>query len=63
MQAAGPQGPLPASQETISSLERFTFDEKTLGELPAPPYSSHQPRASTRTAPCVWTTSRSATRR
>ncbi len=36
MQAAGPQGPLPASQETISSLERFTFDEKTLGKLPAP---------------------------
>ncbi|KLT39629.1 hypothetical protein CC85DRAFT_184338 [Cutaneotrichosporon oleaginosum] len=30
MQAAGPQGPLPASQETIRSLERFTFDEKTL---------------------------------
>ncbi|BEJ12569.1 hypothetical protein CspHIS471_0210290 [Cutaneotrichosporon sp. HIS471] len=34
MQAAGPQGPLPASQETIRSLERFTFDEKTLAASP-----------------------------
>ncbi|GMK59239.1 hypothetical protein CspeluHIS016_0702540 [Cutaneotrichosporon spelunceum] len=34
MQAAGPQGPLPASQDTIRGLERFTFDEKTLAESP-----------------------------
>jgi E3 ubiquitin-protein ligase RNF115/126 len=31
MQAAGPQGPLPASDIVIEGLPRFTFDEKSLG--------------------------------
>lgn len=31
MQAAGPQGPLPAPDSVIDALPRFTFDEKTLG--------------------------------
>lgn len=35
MQATGPQGPLPASRETIDHLERFTFTEKTLGKRPS----------------------------
>ncbi|KAL7422499.1 hypothetical protein Q5752_003147 [Cryptotrichosporon argae] len=30
MQAAGPQGPLPASDVVIEGLPRFTFDEKSL---------------------------------
>jgi len=33
MQAAGPQGPLPASDEVIEGLPKFTFDEQTLGRL------------------------------
>lgn len=33
MQAAGPQGPLPATDAVIEGLPRFTFNDKTLGEL------------------------------
>lgn len=32
MQAAGPQGPLPAPNDVIASLPRFTFDEASLKE-------------------------------
>jgi hypothetical protein len=32
MQAAGPQGPLPASDVVIEGLPRFKVDEKALGE-------------------------------
>lgn len=32
MQAAGPQGPLPAPNDVIDSLPRFTFDETSLKE-------------------------------
>ena len=32
MQAAGPQGPLPASDVVIEGLPRFKLTEETLGE-------------------------------
>jgi E3 ubiquitin-protein ligase RNF115/126 len=33
MHAAGPQGPLPASDIVIEGLPRLTFTEESLGEL------------------------------
>lgn len=33
MHAAGPQGPLPATDAVIEGLPRFNFDEKSLGRL------------------------------
>lgn len=33
MHAAGPQGPLPATDAVIEGLPRFNFDEKSLGEF------------------------------
>jgi E3 ubiquitin-protein ligase RNF115/126 len=33
MQAAGPQGPLPATDAVIEGLPRFSLDVKALGEL------------------------------
>lgn len=33
MEAAGPQGPVPANETVIEGLPRFTFDSGSLGRL------------------------------
>lgn len=33
MEAAGPQGPVPANETVIEGLPRFTFDTDSLGRL------------------------------
>lgn len=35
MHAAGPQGPIPASEAVVEGLPRITFTEESLGELNA----------------------------
>ena len=57
MQAAGPQGPLPASETVIEGLPRINLSEELLGESYASlAAADDQKKANTKNAPSVKTT-------
>jgi hypothetical protein len=66
MQAAGPQGPLPASDVVIEGLPRFKVDEKALGVPLLDPAQARahglQNKASSRIVPFARTILRSETK-
>ena len=53
MQAAGPQGPLPATDAVIEGLPRVRLDEDAIGELTPPFEANSQRRVHSRIALCV----------
>jgi hypothetical protein len=55
MQAAGPQGPLPATDAVIEGLPRVKLDEDAIGELTRPFEANSQRRVHSRTALCART--------
>jgi hypothetical protein len=53
MQAAGPQGPLPATDAVIEGLPRVKLDEDAIGELTRPFEADRQRRVHSKIALCA----------